>query len=262
MYQSIESQVNEGKTISSDKLDALDPEIQKFFSMMADGTYKMTGDAEEFYEKVNNLKFEGFYSNLDNINRKIEQTQELQDKDFDYDTLNQSANITQTVNGKETKTFGVDYDLVKYQLDYLQAVTDTNDSLNVQIKLWTGLAQQQQLSKKQVDDIANAVADAGDKTGNLTERQQELKQQAEEAAHQIHDAMFPIDSDVDPKVLENLSETIQDIADESDELADGLTEDSRTADDVAESILRFDDAIGDVVDNYEDWMAALNSGSI
>ena len=74
--------------------------------------------------------------------------------------------------------------------------------------------------------------------------------------------MFPTDSDVDTEVLETLSETIQDIADESDELADSLTEDSRAAEDVAESILRFDNAIEDVVKNYENWMDVLNSGSI
>ena len=74
--------------------------------------------------------------------------------------------------------------------------------------------------------------------------------------------MFPTDSDVDTEVLETLSETIQDIADESDELADSLTEDSRAAEDVAESILRFDNAIEDVVKNYDNWIDALNSGSI
>jgi len=242
-------------------MESLDPEIQDFFSMMANGTFKMTGDAEDFYNKVNSLKLDGFFETLDTINRELEQNQALQDKNFNYDALDQSANTWQFVRG-EGRVDTIDYDLVKYQLDYLQTVTDTNSELGVQIDLWAKLAKHQRLNKEQVDAIAEAIGDAKDQTANLTERQQELKGMAEEVAHQIHDAMFPTDSDVDPKVLESLSETIQDIADESDELADGLTEDSRTADDVAESILRFDDAIGDVVDHYEDWMAALNSGSL
>lgn len=265
IYQSLEDQVSGGKSISKEEMESLDPEIQDFFSMMANGTFKMTGDAEDFYNKVNSLKLEGFYETLDTINRKIEQTQELQDQNFNYDALNQSANTTRFVRGQgqvNTIVNTIDYDLVKYQLDYLQAVTDTNSELGTQIDLWIELAKNQKLNKEQVDAIAEAVGDARDQTANLTERQQELKEQAEEVAHQLHDAMFPTDSDVDPKVLENLSETIQDIADESDELDNNLTEDSRAADDVAESILRFDDAIEDVVDNYEDWMDALNSGSI
>lgn len=261
IYQSLEDQVSGGKSISKKEMESLDPEIQDFFSMMANGTFKMTGDAEDFYNKVNSLKLDGFFETLDTINRELEQTQALQDQNFNYDALNQSANTTQYISGGGRADF-IDYDLVKYQLDYLQAVTDTNSELGAQIDLWTDLAKNQKLNKEQVDAIAEAVGDAEDQTANLTERQQELKGMAEEVAHQLHDAMFPTDSDVDTEVLETLSKTIQDIANESDELADGLTEDSRAADDVAESILRFDDAIGDVVDNYEDWMDALNSGSI
>jgi len=261
IYQSLEDQVSGGKSISKKEMESLDPEIQDFFSMMANGTFKMTGDAEDFYNKVNSLKLDGFFETLDTINRELEQTQALQDQNFNYDALDQSANTTQYISGGGRADF-IDYDLVKYQLDYLQAVTDTNSELGAQIDLWIELAKNQELNKEQVDAIAEAVGDAGDQTANLTERQQELKGMAEEVAHQLHDAMFPTDSDVDTEVLETLSKTIQDIANESDELADGLAEDSRAADDVAESILRFDDAIGDVVDNYEDWMDALNSGSI
>jgi len=261
IYQSLEDQVSGGKSISKKEMESLDPEIQDFFSMMANGTFKMTGDAEDFYNKVNSLKLDGFFETLDTINRELEQNQALQDKNFNYDALDQSANTTQFVRG-EGRVDTIDYDLVKYQLDYLQTVTDTNSELGAQIDLWIELAKNQELNKEQVDAIAEAIGDAKDQTANLTERQQELKGMAEEVAHQIHDAMFPTDSDVDPKVLESLSETIQDIADESNELADSLTEDSRAAEDVAESILRFDNAIEDVVKNYQNWMDALNSGSI
>jgi len=261
IYQSLEDQVRGGKSISKKEMESLDPEIQEFFSMMANGTFKMTGDAEEFYNRVNSLKLDGFFETLDTINRELEQIQALQNQNFNYDALDQSANTTQYISGGGRADF-IDYDLVKYQLDYLQAVTDTNSELGAQIDLWIELAKNQELNKEQVDAIAEAVGNAKDQTANLTERQQELKGMAEEVAHQIHDAMFPTDSDVDTEVLETLSETIQDIADESDELADSLTEDSRAAEDVAESILRFDNAIEDVVKNYENWMDVLNNGSI
>ena len=262
IYQSLEDQVRGGKTISKKEMESLDPEIQEFFSMMANGAFKMTGDAEDFYNKVNSLKLDGFFETLDTINRELEQIQALQDKNFNYDALDQNANTTQYDRATKQYESSIDYDLVKYQLDYLQTVTDTNSELDAQIDLWIELAKNQELNKKQVDAIAEAVGNAEDKTANLTERQQELKEKADELEHQLHDAMFPTDADIDTEVLETLSETIQDIADESDELADSLTEDSRAAEDVAESILRFDNAIEDVVDNYEDWMDVLNSGSI
>lgn len=60
IYQSLEDQVSGGKSISKKEMESLDPEIQDFFSMMANGTFKMTGDAEDFYNKVNSLKLDGF----------------------------------------------------------------------------------------------------------------------------------------------------------------------------------------------------------
>jgi len=64
IYQSLEDQVRSGKSISNKELETLAPEVQEMFSMMANGTYKMTADAKTFYETVNNLKLDGFQDTL------------------------------------------------------------------------------------------------------------------------------------------------------------------------------------------------------
>ena len=255
IYQSVEDQVSSGKTISKKELESLEPEVQQFFSMMANGSYKMTGDAEEFYETVNNLKLQGFYDIINQIDAELQKVKNLTEQDFNYNELNQSA--------MKSESYGiVDYDLAQQQLDYLNVVQAGNSELKDAIELWQLQINKQNLSKKAADEIAEAIANAKDQTSNLDERAEKLKEKAKEVAHQLHDAMFPTDADIDTDVLEALSETIQNIADKSDELADSLAEDGRTAEDVAESILRFDNAIEDVVKNYDDWMGALNSGSI
>ena len=255
IYQSLEDQVRGGKSVSKKEVESLDPELQKYFDMMANGTFKMTGDAEEFYDKVNSLKLDGFFDTLDAVNREKEKSKALQAKDFNYEELDQQAY-------KFAQVDPIDYDLVKQQLDYLQIVTDTNSKLGLQIEQWAKLAEDQELSKEHVDAIAEAISNASDQTKNLEENQKELEATAKEVAHQLHDAMFPTDADIDTKTLDSLTKVIQDIADESDDLADSLAGNSRAAEDVAESILRFDNAIEDVVKNYQNWMDALNSGSI
>jgi hypothetical protein len=45
VYQSLEDQVKNGKNVSKTEYQSLDPELQSYFSMMANGTFKMTGDA-------------------------------------------------------------------------------------------------------------------------------------------------------------------------------------------------------------------------
>jgi len=94
--------------------------------------------------------------------------------------------------------------------------------MQVAIQLWQEQIDKQNLSKEAISEIAEAIANAKDQTGNLDEKTKELKQNAEELAHQLHDAMFPTDTDVNTEALESLSETIQDISTESKELADSL----------------------------------------
>lgn len=264
IYQSVQDQVSSGKTISSKELQSLDPELQQFFSMMANGSYKMTGDAREFYETVNNLKLDGFYQTIDAIDERLAHMNELAQQNFDYDALDQSA-YQEGANyslPNSNQTTDINYDLVDQQLAYLQAVTDSNDELQVQIGLWQSLAEHHQLTKESVELIAEEIGKAGDQTQDLDARMQELAENAALVGHQLHDAMFPTDEDIDLDTLASLSDIFQDLADESEELSDDLADNAAAAEDLAEAVLRFDDACKDVVDNYEDWMDALNNGSI
>ena len=70
------------------------------------------------------------------------------------------------------------------------------------------------------------------------------------------------DEDINVQELEHLSDTIQQIAQDSDELDESLATNEDAADELSQAILRFDDACKDVSENYENWMAALNSGSL
>ena len=111
---------------------------------------------------------------------------------------------------------------------------------------------------------SNAGSEADERKKQLQEIIISLLQQRiglEQDLSQIEDKP-KFDEDVDVQTLEHLSETIQQIAPESEELANTLAEDEGAADDLAQAILRFDDACVDVSKNYDDWMAALNSGSL
>lgn len=265
IYHSLEDQVSSGKTINAKELERLTPEVQEFFSMMANGSYKMTGNAKEFYETVNSLKLDGFKTALAQINSQINKTENLQNQNFNYKELDKQA-----YKGAPFADYGgIDYDLVQKQLDYLQVVSSGNAEMQVAIDLWQDQIDKQKQSKEvseetkqTINEIASAIANASDQTNNLKEKAEQLKQNASELEQQLHDAMFPTDADVDTGTLESLSETIQNVAVKSKELADSLQEDARTSEDVAESILRFDNAIEDIVKNYDNWMDALKSDTM
>ena len=67
---------------------------------------------------------------------------------------------------------------------------------------------------------------------------------------------------LDPDEVDELGDSIQEMAESSDELADSLKHDAKAADEVAKELKRFDNAVESVKDNYDDWDKALKSDNI
>ena len=263
-YQEIEDKVKSGKGLSTKEFEYLDPELQQYFRRAANGTYKLEGSIQDFTNAVDKIKIQGFVDNLDLVNRDLEKIQAIREKGWDenyYNSFNKNAN--ELVHGKIDEEYNHEdfNNLIQGQLEYFDTLGATDKELALLAEDWRRLYDNQQLSSKVLDDMYNKYVELDDQTQDLAKRQEERLKQQTEYYHQLHDAMFPTDSDVDQGALQSLSGIIQEMADSSVELDDNLDQDTRAADDLAEAILRFDDAITDVTDNYEDWLAALNSGS-
>ena len=258
-YQSLEDQVRSGKTISKSEFEDLTPELAKYFTQMANGTRKMTGDAEQFYAKVNALKLQGFYKNMDSLNQRIETMQKLSDQNISLDYLDQSAVIKRDFVGRDEQIHssviqGYDQKLVEDQLNFIK---EMNPELKETVEAWQAINAEHKLEIEDLEKIRDHVSEIGESADLET-----LKKDYAEAAHQLHEAMFPTDADVDESALQALTETIQSMATSSAQLHDQLATNGEDAEDIAEAILRFDNAIQDVVDHYDDWIGALNSGSV
>ena len=249
LYQSLQDQISSGKNISKKELESLNPELQEFFSMMANGSFKMTGNAKEFYNIVNSFKLEGFYDTLNQIGNKINFINNLSNGKYDYNEL---QSYDAPANGYNKENY-------ENKLDFLETVHKGDAVMQAAINSWR--SQLDNLGKDSASAIVNAVKDAISQIQNL-DSLDNLKEKQLEIAHELHDALFPTDSDVDASALQSLTEVLEKISTASEELDDNLNEDARAAEDVAESILRFDDAIQNVVDNYEAWSGALTSGSV
>ena len=73
---------------------------------------------------------------------------------------------------------------------------------------------------------------------------------------------FQIDEDVDEDELNGFMDYIHDHASDLEGFSSHLEQCKEEAAELAHAILRFDAAIQDVTDNYEEWMDMLNSGSV
>ena len=283
-YQSLQDQVRGGKTISSKERERLEPQLQSMFTMMANGSYKMTDDAEKFYTTVHKFKMQGFYDAVRNIEGEIERLKTISSDSRTFQQLSTPAyqntqfspektweSTLSRLGGKDPvfvfqaqEQASANRDLLLDQLDYLEEYNNEATGITQkQIEQWRDAVKgKTELTHDEIKQIAEANQLLGDRTQDTLDKINQLEEAAKSVNEQIYDALFPTDEDVDLEQLASLTETIQSIASQSDELADSLETNSRAAQDIAESILRFDDAVQDVVDNYDDWMAALNSGSI
>jgi hypothetical protein len=96
---------------------------------MANGSYKMTGDAKTFYETVNAFKLDGFRNAIVSVEEEFTKLNNIKSsgKDFNYESLIKSA-------------FNEDKDrfssqLVRDQLDYL-AAANVNGRMSPQLDAW------------------------------------------------------------------------------------------------------------------------------
>ena len=254
-YSSLEEQVKSGKSISKSEFKDLAPQLQQFFEVNANGTRKLTSKTEEvkkFYETLDHLKFDGFINALNELQNQIDKNQALQNGNFNYDQLDRQALL---YAGPRTD---VDESLLRKQVEYLNATGEIQDSV---IQGWTTIIDNHQADAGLVKEIANYMEQIGDKTKDLTETGEELKESYKEVAHELYRAMFPVDKDAE-QGLNSLTETVKELAPQLEELANTLEKDTYGAEEVAEGILRFDSAIQDVTKNYDDWMAALSNDAL
>ena len=65
------------KNLKAEDYEKLDQDIQRYYALMADGTYKMIGDALSFYDAIKEKKIEPFIQNLNSINQTIDDLSNL-----------------------------------------------------------------------------------------------------------------------------------------------------------------------------------------
>lgn len=282
--QSLEDQIKSGKSISSTEFKRIGeqaPELQSYFTMLANGQYKMTEDAKTFYNTIDSLKLDGFRTVIQQINNEIQRTERLSTKSFDENALRDYAydvrkEYTQrSLGGNRVLTddagnianiapqvneyIEINEKLAQQQIDYLRTARAKDQQFIARLNDWeTTIFENADLQqrKEAVVNLSNAVNEELEKqTYSLDELKQSLKQ----TQQAMYDALFPTDVDIDNSTLHSLTQTIQGLANQNNDFAETLEKDARSAEDVAESILRFNNAIEDMVKNYETWLGVLSS---
>ena len=264
-----------GDTISPEDFFALGDAADGYFTQMMDGTYKLTGDAEEFYKLVQDQQIQKFKSGISELQEKNANLQNI--SGYDFDNLKQNA-IFQYGEDR----WDYDRTAVEQQIEIIKALGEQSEDTSIKVKGWKD--QIDNLSKEDLQEIADAVADCQSQFENLDKTMasnqarmlqteiaiassydnfSDLRQALEDGTIHLeafNTAAVNLDKikdieDLDSEELSKFSQYLQDIADSSDDLADNMSDNASKI--VAKSIMKMNDGIDELANNWENWSSIL-----
>ena len=268
--------VTSGKEIDPDVYKTLSANAREYFMLTADGTYKLIGDAKEFYNLVHKESIQDFEDIIDASEQNIKTLQALSNED--YNALAKNAyNIEEGVSDKG---------LIRRQLAYLQGAGYQDQGT---LQEWKEALESGTVTNDVADKIYQAVIEIGDKLSN-PEDYQGLIESAEKEGYNarlsklssystLDEAMGDIRwdevSSQDQNRLASLLaqtegttlgldwEEVQAYKETLQSLAPALEENEAMAYRVAIANMKMADGFKEIQSNWDDWQEALkNPGTI
>lgn len=250
----------------AETLKAAGVDLDAFFTHMADGSYKLKTDAQEFYDYVNQISLQPFVDEIKTSTQHLRQLTALQEgvSDYNYEDLNSRA---YTETGR--RSVQVDSDLLSAQLDTLQAL-DIDGMQQKIVAYQEELQEYGKLSTESMEEVYQAIKDnvSAFSEEGLAEKIKAENQVIQDNLQQLRNSI-PTDEDVDVQAMYALRDALmqnnqlyEDTLEPSERLSQDLQDNAWAAEDVAQSILRYDAALATLQQNYDDWLDILENGSM
>ena len=257
-----------GDTISAEDYEALGAGYESFFMKMADGTYKLITDAQTFYDIVNGKSLEGFQNNIDRITA-------LQNSGYDIETLSQSA-MTGNTNADGVQTFTGSQ--ARTQVDFLEAIGYDPQK----IAEWKdALESGENLTVSMINSIGETVNENAASWNTLDSILEENQEQIASTARNLDELHYMLETDqisaeaftkaaiamdsaadlegLDTEELQNYADYLREAAKNMDDFNDFMTAEQSQI--VAKGIMKMNDAIDTLADNFKDWRDILEKSA-
>ena len=236
----------------SDTNDSIDPDAyaklsedqKEYFSLAADGNYKLITDAKTFYETVKQGTLEDFTSRMNELQVQMGTYKQATSGSHQYLSTESNANLQEKTNS---------------QFAYLEA-SDYQDKS--QLQQWKSDVASGTADAQTFKDIAQAVSDCGDRTEDFKTKLQSSAEEFNQLKEQAKDLMHTLDSDVDKEQWKELASYLQGAGSEIEGLSDDVKENKQECDNLSESLLRYDSALESVQNNMKNWKELLKSDDI
>lgn len=265
--------------------------VEEYFSKNASGTYTLTKLANEFNEAVNNITLDALRQQQQDYGIALKEVLDNAHNEYGFGNsqlaqwiLNTNSTIDNNVENQDVIGNNAQ-NLGRARLDYLSSF-DAEAYKDFGFKDMEGAMQlledystnpELELTKEQFQIIAEMIGLTNDKLvetsgmiASITNSQAELNSLYKQGLISIDEynqnlervQVANLDKDIDEKVFSSLKDTLNELSGEFGELSENVKNNETALGNISEAVLRFDDAIQDVTENYDDWLNILKTGSI
>ena len=274
--------LSQGDILKAEDVEKLKGVGSEYLTYMLDGTYKLTGNAKDFYDAVQGSLVKDYRKQIDNLIEKNNTYESIQGYDF---TKLSSQNYQRHNNPYESE-YTYNTEQIQQQIDIIKTLG--NESATT-VEMW-----QQKLSKgenftlDELNQITEAVNGCSDSFNGLSS-----------AIKANHDEMFQIDMAIassydnlkdlkqalddetisidafnaaaanldkvkdleglDANELSNFADYLKETAKASDDLADTMTDSASQI--VAKGIMKMNAGIDLLANNWDDWSKIIEDSS-
>ena len=279
--QSIVSDLERGDTIEEEDYNKLSTSAQEYFTLMMDGTYKLTANAERLNELIQKEQLDKFNSKKQGLVDKTDNLARIQG--YDFEKLSQNATTTKA-DGSQSFNRGT----VEQQLDILKQLGGDKDLYNKianDLNDGTGTMSSENLTqlanavkelKSSYEGLDGEIAKANTEIYALEQSiafsfttYDELRKALDEgtvgvtAFNEAYNEMYAKErtEDIDLEEMNEYADYIKEIAKNSKDFDKSLADNEEACEDVATQIMRMDDGLENLAENWEDWGSILKKSS-
>ena len=271
-----------GDTISSEdynNLKTMGINMSDYFVQMADGSYKLTTDAKEFYDVVNAKSLEQFQNNIGLLKEQKSDVGALQNSGYNKDSI-----ATMETSGLFNTNIVQDNDKLGDQLTFLKAIGSDLENLDSYIQevehggeltqrqlreirteleenawQWDNLSQVTEGFDVEIQRNMDAYAMSATTVGDLNDMLREGLINAEaydKAIESVMDMEFEAEG-LDVDAANEVSEAFQSLAESGAEGTEALLDNAEAIKDATVRYMELNEAIQDIYDNYDDYTDVL-----
>ena len=271
-----------GDTISSedyDNLKTMGINMSDYFVQMADGSYKLTADAKEFYDVVNAKTLEQFQNNIDALRGQKADVNNLQNSTYDKDSI-------ATMDTNMIGMIKQDDDKLGDQLTFLKAIGSDLENLDSYIQeieaggqltqrqlreirneleenawQWDNLSQVTEGFDAEIQRNMDAYAMSATTVGDLNDMLREGLINAEaynKAIESVMDVEFEAEG-LDVEAANDVADAFREMADAGEAGTEALKDNEEAVKDATVRYMELNEAITDIYDNYDDYIDVLKA---